>query len=145
MTGEYQPLLATAWKWTDPKTLDITLREGVRFHDGSSFGAEDVAYTLNHVSRPDSNMKIRVIVDWIDNVEVVGPYQVRIHAKAPTPAAFEYLTGTSPIFPDGHYESAPSVTGADGKPRRDWGAVVRSEEHTSELQSLMRISYAVFC
>src|SRR3546814_8780127 len=27
-------------------------------------------------------------------------------------------------------------------PRRDMG---RSEEHTSELQSLMRISYAVFC
>src|SRR3546814_4210021 len=25
------------------------------------------------------------------------------------------------------------------------GRVVRSEEHTSELQSLMRISYAVFC
>src|SRR3546814_14138888 len=69
-------------------------------------------------------MKIRVIVDWIDNVEVVGPYQVRIHAKAPTPAAFEYLTGTSPIFPDGHYESAPSVNAAAGKPRRAWGAVV---------------------
>src|SRR3546814_1642448 len=28
---------------------------------------------------------------------------------------------------------------------RDGGAVTRSEEHTSELQSLMRISYAVFC
>src|SRR3546814_7720285 len=26
-----------------------------------------------------------------------------------------------------------------------WGAALRSEEHTSELQSLMRISYAVFC
>src|SRR3546814_7110638 len=26
-----------------------------------------------------------------------------------------------------------------------WSAVSRSEEHTSELQSLMRISYAVFC
>src|SRR3546814_5515092 len=26
-----------------------------------------------------------------------------------------------------------------------WGAIARSEEHTSELQSLMRISYAVFC
>src|SRR3546814_6459242 len=26
-----------------------------------------------------------------------------------------------------------------------WGTVGRSEEHTSELQSLMRISYAVFC
>src|SRR3546814_3698507 len=29
--------------------------------------------------------------------------------------------------------------------RRPWRLLVRSEEHTSELQSLMRISYAVFC
>src|SRR3546814_2992664 len=50
-----------------------------------------------------------------------------------------------------------SATGADKLPRVDtdfttplrWGLAVllvgRSEEHTSELQSLMRISYAVFC
>src|SRR3546814_4997077 len=30
-------------------------------------------------------------------------------------------------------------------PRSTWGPMTRSEEHTSELQSLMRISYAVFC
>src|SRR3546814_10780903 len=29
--------------------------------------------------------------------------------------------------------------------RHEFGAAFRSEEHTSELQSLMRISYAVFC
>src|SRR3546814_5073400 len=29
--------------------------------------------------------------------------------------------------------------------QRDVGKILRSEEHTSELQSLMRISYAVFC
>src|SRR3546814_6749997 len=29
--------------------------------------------------------------------------------------------------------------------RQRMGTAVRSEEHTSELQSLMRISYAVFC
>src|SRR3546814_4982543 len=29
--------------------------------------------------------------------------------------------------------------------RRGRGGIARSEEHTSELQSLMRISYAVFC
>src|SRR3546814_7611966 len=34
--------------------------------------------------------------------------------------------------------------GADRRSDRD-GAGRRSEEHTSELQSLMRISYAVFC
>src|SRR3546814_10207464 len=40
-------------------------------------------------------------------------------------------------------------TAADQRPARDLGDdgvdVGRSEEHTSELQSLMRISYAVFC
>src|SRR3546814_10029379 len=35
--------------------------------------------------------------------------------------------------------------GPDGRKRRHARAPARSEEHTSELQSLMRISYAVFC
>src|SRR3546814_1966448 len=42
-----------------------------------------------------------------------------------------------------------TVSRCDGERRRVWSAafrtVNRSEEHTSELQSLMRISYAVFC
>src|SRR3546814_4786828 len=37
------------------------------------------------------------------------------------------------------------VGAAVGAHRAALGAPVRSEEHTSELQSLMRISYAVFC
>src|SRR3546814_4142491 len=41
----------------------------------------------------------------------------------------------------------PDIGGADrvGRPDRRGQAERRSEEHTSELQSLMRISYAVFC
>ena len=49
-TGEYEPLLATEWKWVDDTTLELTLREGVTFHDGSTFGPEDVVYTVNHVA-----------------------------------------------------------------------------------------------
>src|SRR3546814_16857946 len=41
--------------------------------------------------------------------------------------------------------SAPSDRRASAGPRRAAPARSRSEEHTSELQSLMRISYAVFC
>src|SRR3546814_9976886 len=37
-----------------------------------------------------------------------------------------------------------ALTAADGNQRVN-GLEARSEEHTSELQSLMRISYAVFC
>src|SRR3546814_8153733 len=39
----------------------------------------------------------------------------------------------------------PHVRWAAPAERRTAGAGLRSEEHTSELQSLMRISYAVFC
>src|SRR3546814_6675834 len=41
---------------------------------------------------------------------------------------------------------ALSVREVNGQCETYWGVQrVRSEEHTSELQSLMRISYAVFC
>ena len=123
VSNDYKPLLAETWTWLAPTTLELTLRKGVKFHDGREFGAQDVADTLNHVARPDSGMQIRVIVDWIKNVEVVAPDKVRIHAKAPTPAALEFLSGTTPIYPRGHYESAPTVPAPDGKTRRDWGAV----------------------
>src|SRR3546814_5430173 len=38
-----------------------------------------------------------------------------------------------------------AVLGADHVFLRFWRVAIRSEEHTSELQSLMRTSYAVFC
>src|SRR3546814_7260158 len=48
-----------------------------------------------------------------------------------------------------HNEQRPEHRGVDGRPveAQNAGRLVqgRSEEHTSELQSLMRISYAVFC
>src|SRR3546814_4318195 len=42
-------------------------------------------------------------------------------------------------------EPAPAEAGGGAATRLDGAALARSEEHTSELQSLMRISYAVFC
>jgi peptide/nickel transport system substrate-binding protein len=123
VTNAYKPLLAESWAWTDPVTLDLTLRKGVKFHDGRDFGAEDVAYTFNQLIKPDSAMQYRAIIDWIKTVEVIAPDKVRIHANAPTPAALEFLSGTTPIYPRGHYDNAPSVAGADGKARRDYGAV----------------------
>src|SRR3546814_6379109 len=43
------------------------------------------------------------------------------------------------------YLRHPRTEGALPAPHPVGRGLVRSEEHTSELQSLMRISYAVFC
>jgi peptide/nickel transport system substrate-binding protein len=41
------PQLATEWKRVDDKTLDVTLRKGVLFHNGDEMTAEDVAFTFS--------------------------------------------------------------------------------------------------
>ncbi len=118
-TGEYEPLLATGWEWIDDTTLELQLREGVTFHDGSSFGAEDVAYTVNHVADEESGVLTPANVNWMESAEVVGPHTVRIMLPEPFPAAFAYLANAVFIMPEGHYEDAP--TNADGS--KDYGAV----------------------
>lgn len=121
-SNEYMPLLAKSYKWTDDTTLDVDLRPGIKFTDGTAVDAEDVAYTFNHVIKPDSGINVRLTVDWMKSAEVLGPLKVRIHANAPTPAALEYLSGNTPIYPSGHWDSAPEVQAGD-KTRKDWGAV----------------------
>jgi peptide/nickel transport system substrate-binding protein len=40
--GKLVPRLATSWQWRDDRTLDVTLRQGVTFHNGEVFDAEIV-------------------------------------------------------------------------------------------------------
>jgi peptide/nickel transport system substrate-binding protein len=40
------PSLATAWRRVSPTVLELTLREGVRFHDGVVMTADDVAFSF---------------------------------------------------------------------------------------------------
>src|SRR5206468_8353633 len=53
-TNEYKGQLATSWKWIDQKTLELELRQGVKFHNGAAFDADDVVYTLNFVAKPEN-------------------------------------------------------------------------------------------
>lgn len=43
-----RPGLATSWRRIDERTLELTLREGVRFHNGEIMTAEDVAFTFGN-------------------------------------------------------------------------------------------------
>src|SRR6266851_4724984 len=103
-TGEYKPLLAKSFRWADPLTLDFELREGIVFHDGAKFDADDVVFTLNFVADPANKVLTQENVSWIKSVEKTGPYAVRIHLKAPFPAALEYLAGPVVIYPGAYYK-----------------------------------------
>jgi peptide/nickel transport system substrate-binding protein len=105
-TGEYKGQLATAWKWIDDKTLELDLRIGVKFHNGAELDADDVVYTLNFVSKPENNVTTQSNVDWLDRAEKLGKHKVRIIARAPFPAAIEYLAGPIAIHPHAYYAKA---------------------------------------
>ncbi len=51
--GKGIPDLAVSYKYINPLTVEFKLRDGVFFHDGSSFGAEDVKATLDYYSDPN--------------------------------------------------------------------------------------------
>lgn len=111
-SGEFSPLLATEWIWADDTTLDLTLREGVTFHDGSDFDADDVVATLTYAADPANGIVSQQIASWIASVEKTGPLSVRIKAKAPTPAAMEYLSTQLAIFPAGYFTGPQGATSA---------------------------------
>jgi peptide/nickel transport system substrate-binding protein len=103
-TGAYEPGLATAWRWIDDRTLELDLRQGVRFHNGAEFDADDVVFTLNFVSRPENKAVNVALVRWIDHAEKLGKYRLRIVAKEPFPAAPVYLSAPSfVIHPHAYY------------------------------------------
>ncbi|HTR88116.1 MAG TPA: ABC transporter substrate-binding protein [Reyranella sp.] len=101
---EIKPSLATDWKFADASTLDLTIRQGVKFHDGSGLTPDDVVYTLTMASDPASKVATPSNYAWIGKVEKTGDWTVRINMKKPTPAALEYLAMVTPIHPKAYRE-----------------------------------------
>ncbi|MGE0718064.1 MAG: ABC transporter substrate-binding protein, partial [Alphaproteobacteria bacterium] len=115
VAGTVKPALATAWTFVDPMTLELTLREGVKFHDGSTFDADDVVYTLETIKEAAYGARYRFTVDWIDKVEKVDAYKVRLKMARPNAAALEMLAGMLPIYPGDYFKAAGSA-GMAAKP-----------------------------
>lgn len=105
-TNEYKPNLALAWKWIDDRTLELDLRQGVKFHNGEEFDADDVVYTLNFVADPANKSTAQQNINWIEKAEKVDKFKVRIVSKRPFPAAIEYLAGPIPMHPNEYYAKA---------------------------------------
>lgn len=99
----YKPALATSWEWVDDTTLEFRLREGVRFHNGEAFDADDVVYTFNFVSDPGNGVLNQRNVSWIAGAEKIDPFTVRLKLRSPFPAALDFLSGPLPIYPDEYY------------------------------------------
>jgi len=84
-TGMIVPNLAETWELVDDTTMRFHLREGVKFHDGSTFSAEDVKYTLDHALDPKNAYGMLGRISAITEVRIADPKTVDIVTATPFP------------------------------------------------------------
>lgn len=86
-----EPALATSWERIDENTWRFKLREGVRFHNGNPFTADDVVATLLRAS--EENSAYRPATFWIADVKKVDEYTVDVLSTKPHATALNDLSG----------------------------------------------------
>jgi peptide/nickel transport system substrate-binding protein len=84
-TNELVGELATAWEWTDDRTLRFTLREGVTFHDGSPFNAQVAADGLNYTWSAENAFDIVQFMGPQISAVVVDEMTIDVSTEEPDP------------------------------------------------------------
>ena len=114
------PGLLTEWGWNEDKTkVSMTVREGVTWHDGSPFTAEDVAWSLTRAADEKTGNPIQFIWSTLTNITAEGN-KVTADVARFEPTIFKwmyFLTGYvlpkayfEKVGPEG-FEAAPIGTG----------------------------------
>lgn len=105
---QFEPRLATEWEQTDDTHMRLILREGVTFHSGNAFTANDVVWTIERLKEsPD----YRAIFEPIASVEAVDDYTVEITTTEPYPLLLNLATYVFPM--DSAFYSGETDDGND--------------------------------
>ena len=97
--GKATPWLATSWAWSDGnKMLTFTIRQGVKFNDGTPMTAADVAFTFNLMKKYPT-LDVNSVWSVLSSVTQQGD-NVVMTFKAPAVPYFYYIADQVPIVPE---------------------------------------------
>ena len=77
--------LATKWEQTNPTTWRFTLRQGVKFHDGTPWNAETAADAMNEMLNKENNYRVRTFLGPEIEAKPVSEYVLDLVTSAPDP------------------------------------------------------------
>ena len=83
------PSLATEWQQVSPLVWRFKLRPGVKFHDGSPFNADDVAFSVERAKSPSS--QIAAYATACGTVKKIDDLTVEFHLPAVNPIFLQHL------------------------------------------------------
>ena len=83
--AKYEPHLAKNWEISSNNLMwTFSLRDDVKFHDGTKFNAEAVKYNIERILNPDSGSgEAAAEFGNLESIEVIGEYQLKITHKKP--------------------------------------------------------------
>jgi peptide/nickel transport system substrate-binding protein len=114
LDGEPVPWASDSFKWTSDTTMEVVVRDGMRFHDDTPVTIEDVLYSYELPSFKDKAPQFNPFVSNIARVEQTGPRTIVFTLKAPQ-ASFPTTTLSKVNIVPKHVW-APLMAGMQGKP-----------------------------
>jgi peptide/nickel transport system substrate-binding protein len=84
-----EPALATEWKAIDATTWRFTLRQGVTFHNGEKFTADDVIFSWKRNAQAQSEMSFTTAS--VADVKKIDDFTIEIVTKSPNPILMQEL------------------------------------------------------
>lgn len=112
----FGPGIITEWGWNDDRSqIFMTVREGVKWHDGSPLTPEDVVWSLERAGNPDTGNPIQFIWGKIGNFAIDGN-RITADVKEYEPTIFKWMSFlTGYVLPKAYYEEV-GPEGFEAKP-----------------------------
>ncbi|WP_232536576.1 ABC transporter substrate-binding protein [Curtobacterium flaccumfaciens] len=107
LDGKRNPWLASAWSQPDAKTIDMTIRSGVEWSDGSPFSAKDVVFTFDLLKKFPA-MDVKGAWQHIERIEQDGDHVV-FHLKSEDVPSLTII-GQTYILGEDHWSGVKDPT-----------------------------------
>jgi peptide/nickel transport system substrate-binding protein len=103
------PGLATSWQRINDTTWRFNLRRGVKFHDGSAFTADDILFTFERASHPNSQLR-QYAIPVVGKPRKIDDHTVEFVQERPNPIMLEHLAAIyvmSKVWAEKHKVTTP--------------------------------------
>jgi len=147
--GSVNPGLAASWNISDDGTVyTFTLRDGVSFHDGTSFTADDVVFSLDRARAEDSTNAQAALFANIVSVEALDDTTVQVTLDGPDGAfLFDMAWGDAIIVaPESAETNATNPVGTGAFRFAEWVQgdrveLVRNEDYWGDPAPLEAVTF----
>jgi peptide/nickel transport system substrate-binding protein len=81
--NELAPSLAVSRKWVDDSTLEVKLRQGVRFHNGEPFDADAVKFNIQYQRQHNPGRGVQAYMKNLREIQIIDPHTVHMILHQP--------------------------------------------------------------